>query len=182
MGCSRSKTTSQNNSRYVLIQNQVLCRPNCFSTRGPPRIKCHLQRVIKTLFSLKPENILLDKKGYVKLTDFGLSKIIKNNEMAESICGTPEYLAPEIINREGHNKCVDWWCLGCLIYEMITGHPPFEYENRYQLFEAIRTQQPDLPPNVSTGLLRFPQPLRIYWCNCFRRIRRNAWGRMAQLR
>lgn len=62
----------------------------------------------------------------MKLTDFGLSKILTKDESAMSVCGTPEYLAPEIINREGHGKCVDWWCLGCLIYEMVTGYPPFD--------------------------------------------------------
>lgn len=70
----------------------------------------------------------------MKLTDFGLSKILTKDESAMSICGTPEYLAPEIINREGHGKAVDWWCLGCLIFEMVTGYPPFDIENRNQLF------------------------------------------------
>jgi len=79
--------------------------------------------------------VLIDKKGYIKLTDFGLSKILtKNDESAMSICGTPEYLAPEIVEKQGHGVAVDWWCLGCLIMEMVTGHPPFESPNRYQLF------------------------------------------------
>jgi serine/threonine protein kinase len=69
---------------------------------------------------------LIDKKGYVKLTDFGLSRILANNdETAMSVCGTPEYLAPEIIEKQGHGVMVDYWCLGCLIMEMVTGHPPF---------------------------------------------------------
>ena len=54
--------------------------------------------------------------GYIKLTDFGLSKILSNEETATSICGTPEYLAPEIIKKLGHGIDVDWWCLGCLIH------------------------------------------------------------------
>jgi serine/threonine protein kinase len=81
--------------------------------------------------SLKPENVLLDKTGYIKVTDFGLSKTLNfEDEKAMSICGTPEYLAPEVIKKQGHNKAVDWWCLGCIIYEMVTGLPPFRSQNR----------------------------------------------------
>ena len=62
----------------------------------------------------------------MKLTDFGLSKILQGEgNLAMSICGTPEYLAPEIIKKQGHGVDVDWWCLGCLIHEMITGFPPY---------------------------------------------------------
>lgn len=75
---------------------------------------------------LKPENIVIDKDGYVKLTDFGLSKLGMSEETKTySVCGTPEYLAPEILRKEGHNKNVDWWTLGCIVYEMIFNRPPF---------------------------------------------------------
>jgi serine/threonine protein kinase len=74
---------------------------------------------------LKPENILLDESGYVCLTDFGLAKILEQNEQAYSFCGTPEYLAPEILEENGHAFPVDWWALGILTYEMIVGFPPF---------------------------------------------------------
>ena len=65
---------------------------------------------------LKPENLLIDKEGYLKLTDFGFAKHIDGRTY--TLCGTPEYLAPEILLQKGHGKPVDWWCLGILIYEM----------------------------------------------------------------
>ena len=75
---------------------------------------------------LKPENVIIDQEGYIKLTDFGLSKMeISENTKTYSICGTPEYLAPEILNKKGHGKSVDFWTLGCIIFELATGYPPF---------------------------------------------------------
>lgn len=75
---------------------------------------------------LKPENVLIDKQGYLRLTDFGLSKQgVVDNQGALTVCGTPEYLAPEVLSKKGHGKAVDWWTLGSIIYEMLTGMPPF---------------------------------------------------------
>jgi serine/threonine protein kinase len=80
---------------------------------------------------LKPENILIDKEGYAKLTDFGLSKKIKKNEINKfSLSGMPEYMAPEILNYQECSKAVDFWCLGSLMYEMLTGYVPFFSENQ----------------------------------------------------
>ena len=78
---------------------------------------------------LKPENILIDKTGHIKLIDFGLSKIYKDmKEKMMTICGTPFYLAPEIIEKKGYNNSADWWSLGCLMYEMLSGNPPFKID------------------------------------------------------
>ena len=69
--------------------------------------------------------MIIDKHGYIKLTDFGLSKILQNEESATSICGTPEYLAPEIIEGSGHSAPVDWWSFGIVCYELAFGVTPF---------------------------------------------------------
>mmetsp|Transcript_32184 Transcript_32184/g.53183 ORF Transcript_32184/g.53183 Transcript_32184/m.53183 type:complete len:625 (+) Transcript_32184:305-2179(+) len=100
---------------------------------------------------LKPENVLLDAKGHVRLTDFGLSKegIRNSSSGANSFCGTPEYLAPEILNRQGHGRAVDWWSLGALLYEMLTGLPPFYCQDREKLFEKIRKSDLHYPASLS---------------------------------
>jgi serine/threonine protein kinase len=89
---------------------------------------------------LKPENALLDEEGHVCITDFGLSKTgLEGNssEKAFTFAGTPEYLAPEIIRGVGHDKAVDYWSLGVLLYEMLSGAPPFYSKNREEMFKSI---------------------------------------------
>lgn len=80
---------------------------------------------------LKPENVLFNKDGYILLADFGLAtKVDEKKKLAWSFCGTPEYLAPEMLTGEGHDHTVDWWTLGILLYEMLVGIPPFFDRNR----------------------------------------------------
>ena len=98
---------------------------------------------------LKPENILMDEQGYLRLADFGMAKKLKNNEKAMSFCGTPEYLAPEIITGEGHDKSADWWSFGILIYEMLCGLPPFYVENLERMYEMIKTGPLKFPKKVT---------------------------------
>ena len=77
---------------------------------------------------LKPENILIDYQGHIKLTDFGLSKIVQSREEKNyTICGTIQYIAPEIIGGEGYDESVDWWSLGIIMFEMLTGKLPFKF-------------------------------------------------------
>lgn len=103
--------------------------------------------------SLKPENVLIDKGGYIKLTDFGLSKmkVTKDNE-ATSLCGTPEYLSPEILEQKGHGKPVDWWTLGNIIWEMMTGLPPFYNDNRKIMFQNIKESPLKNNPRIQGDL------------------------------
>lgn len=100
---------------------------------------------------LKPENLLLDADGHCKVTDFGLSKEgIEDNVSAKTMCGTPEYLAPEILNKQGHGKAVDWYSIGALTYEMLTGLPPFYTRDREKLFRNIRSGELAYPPYLSS--------------------------------
>lgn len=99
---------------------------------------------------LKPENILLDSEGHVKLADFGLAKKVDESGRSNSMCGTPEYMAPEIIQAKGHDKAVDWWSVGILLYEMLTGQRPFTDNNRQKVQNKIIKDKVKLPPFLSS--------------------------------
>jgi serine/threonine protein kinase len=110
----------------------------------------HLHEMEIIYRDLKPENILLDRDGHVKLTDFGLAKVdMGASSKTNTFCGTPEYLAPEILQEAGHGKAVDWWSLGTLLYEMMAGLPPFYSQNVNVMYENILSSELRFPPDFS---------------------------------
>ena len=90
---------------------------------------CHHFSIVHR--DLKPDNIVFDKEGHALLTDFGLAKVgVMDIKQAKSFCGSPAYLAPEMLKRSGHGKSVDWYLLGVLLYEMLVGIPPYYSNNK----------------------------------------------------
>jgi len=110
---------------------------------------------------LKPENILIDAEGHLKITDFGLSKegLVGNNARTDTFCGTPEYLAPEVLLGTSYTLAVDWWSLGTLMYEMITGLPAFfdnDVQRMYRYKMKAEIQMPDdMDVNAKDLILKF---------------------------
>merc|ERR1719447_1108980 len=96
---------------------------------------------------LKPENLVLDSTGYLKVTDFGFAKQIQNQTY--TLCGTPEYFAPEIVTGQGHSKGVDWWTLGILIYEMLASFSPFYDDQPIGIYRKIVAGRMKFPRHFS---------------------------------
>uniref|UniRef100_A0A673X0F7 Serine/threonine-protein kinase Sgk1 n=1 Tax=Salmo trutta TaxID=8032 RepID=A0A673X0F7_SALTR len=99
---------------------------------------------------LKPENILLDFEGHIVLTDFGLCKEgISQAETTSTFCGTPEYLAPEVLRKQPYDNTVDWWCLGSVLYEMLFGLPPFYSRDTHEMYDNILHKPLMMRPGAS---------------------------------
>jgi len=120
----------------------------------------HLHNMGIIYRDLKPENVLVDSEGHIRLTDFGLSKegLYLKGDKTNTFCGTPEYLAPEILSGSDYNNAVDWWAFGALIYEMLTGWAPFyekDIQKMYQHKVSRRIGVPDyVDPNAKHLLIR----------------------------
>eukprot|EP00178_Gracilaria_changii_P000286 TRINITY_DN10345_c0_g2_i1.p1 TRINITY_DN10345_c0_g2~~TRINITY_DN10345_c0_g2_i1.p1 ORF type:complete len:245 (+),score=36.91 TRINITY_DN10345_c0_g2_i1:359-1093(+) len=110
---------------------------------------------------LKPENILLTNEGHICLTDFGLCKegIMKEDDRTGTFCGTPEYLAPEVLKGKGYGKAVDWWSFGSLIYEMLTGLPPFYSQDVQEMYKKIMTDKLRFPSSMSENTVAILEAL-----------------------
>ena len=103
----------------------------------------HSQNIIYR--DLKPENILITPEGNIKIVDFGFAK--KVPDQTWTLCGTPDYLAPEIVLSKGYGRAVDYYALGILIYEMLAGFPPFYHENHMKLYDNIVNTEARFPPS-----------------------------------
>ncbi|XP_035277999.1 serine/threonine-protein kinase Sgk1 isoform X1 [Anguilla anguilla] len=132
---------------------------------------------------LKPENILLDSQGHIVLTDFGLCKEnIEPNGTTSTFCGTPEYLAPEVLHKQPYDRTVDWWCLGAVIYETLYGLPPFYSRNTAEMYDNILNKPLQLKPNISNaarnlleGLLQKDRTKRLGCTDDFTEIKNHMF-------
>lgn len=121
----------------------------------------HLHEMLVVFRDLKPENILIDWTGHLKVTDFGFAKYMKEAK-THTVCGTAAYMAPEIIRKKGHSLPVDWWGVGVLLFEMLTGQVPFRGGEDAEIFSAIlsgRISYPaDMDKNAKDAIARFLNP------------------------
>eukprot|EP00928_Gymnodinium_smaydae_P076686 TRINITY_DN5974_c0_g1_i1.p1 TRINITY_DN5974_c0_g1~~TRINITY_DN5974_c0_g1_i1.p1 ORF type:complete len:398 (+),score=87.29 TRINITY_DN5974_c0_g1_i1:224-1417(+) len=108
---------------------------------------------------LKPENILISCEGHLKLTDFGFAKVVEDRTW--TLCGTPEYLAPEIIQSKGHGRQVDWWALGVLTFEMLAGYPPFFDDTPVGIYQKVLAGSVDFPRHFDSRVKDFCRRLLV---------------------
>jgi len=147
-------TFKDKNHLYLLVDfvqggelfTYLHCQPNSTGKLTEDHAKFYASHVIMAIEylhersivyrDLKPENLLIDPQGYLKMVDFGFAKVV--TDRTYTLCGTPEYLAPELVLGKGHNKGVDYWALGVLIYEMVVGNSPFAAANPSDQMQICR--------------------------------------------
>ncbi|XP_063065649.1 serine/threonine-protein kinase Sgk2 [Engraulis encrasicolus] len=167
-----------------------LQRERCFSEPRARFYAAELASAIGYLHSLnivyrdlKPENILLDAQGHIVLTDFGLCKEgLEPEATTTTFCGTPEYLAPEMLRKEPYDRTIDWWCLGAVLYEMLYSLPPFYSRDVAEMYDGILYKPLPLPPGKSNavchllqGLLQKDQHSRMGATNDFVEIKNHVF-------
>uniref|UniRef100_A0A8C5BYP6 Serum/glucocorticoid regulated kinase family member 3 n=1 Tax=Gadus morhua TaxID=8049 RepID=A0A8C5BYP6_GADMO len=134
--------------RVILNRRELFFHLQKERTFPEPRAKFYIAEMASALGylhslnivyrDLKPENILLDYEGHIVLTDFGLCKEgISQTDTTSTFCGTPEYLAPEVLRKQPYDNTVDWWCLGSVLYEMLYGLPPFYSRDTHEMYDNI---------------------------------------------
>ena len=110
---------------------------------------------------LKPENVMIDEDGHIILTDFGLAKDISHSHSTKTICGTADYVAPEIVSKNSYSFAVDWWALGILTYEMCFKKTPFKHWNRSIQYQKILEENPVFPENADPDVVSFISKLLV---------------------
>lgn len=131
-----------------------LRQENAFPEEKARRYTCEILCALEYLHEngviyrdLKPENVLFDSKGHVRLVDFGLAKCCDGR--GNSLVGTPEYVAPEVLLKKKYDFAVDYWNLGCVLFEMLVGRPPFVEKNLHEVLKSIVNKELELPSGLS---------------------------------
>ena len=143
----------------------------------------HLHKHSIIYRDLKPENVLVDFRGHVKLTDFGLCKEWQDKgELSNSLCGSPEYICPEMLNTGYHSRMVDFYQIGAILYELLTGLPPNYANDKKDMFDRIAHLQPPMPRSLSQaaknlllGLLKKDPEERLGYANDFEEVKSQAF-------